>query len=302
MEHSLSISTAASERSQDSLSSPISFMSSTPLMAKQPLRLSPLRKKREMRVEGHRGAGLLEPENSLKAFQRAIDLGIDGVELDVWLSKDGIPIVIHGIEDDGGRVHFNDRTLNNFAYELHSHTLKDLILTTGEPIPTLEEVLLLCKDKIHVNIEIKEENDRVIKPTLELVMRHDMLNQVTFSSFKHKHKTGLELARKELACEQSVEFGFLVWVIPDFAEYIDMAAKGDCLSIDVGLLLKHEEFILAEIAKAKAKEMKIKFYFGFEQEETDEIYKRLEDLKVDTLIVNHPHKSMAYLTEAGIVF
>ena len=100
MEHSLSISTAASERSQDSLFSPISFASSTPLIAK-PLKLvnfyphlylltlkkSPLRKKREMRVEGHRGAGLLEPENSLKAFQRAIDLEIDGVELDVLLQS-----------------------------------------------------------------------------------------------------------------------------------------------------------------------------------------------------------------------
>ena len=163
-------------------------------------------------------------------------------------------------------------------------------------------MLLLCKDKIHVNIEIKEENDRVVKPTLELVMRLSMLNQVSFSSFIHKHKAGLELARKELSCEQNLEFGFLVWLVPDFAEYINTASKGDALSIDVALLLSNEEFVLGEIAKAKAKEMKIKFYFGFDQEETDDIYKRLEDLKVDTLIVNHPNKSMTYLAEADVVF
>ena len=39
-----------------------------------------------MRVEGHRGAGLMEPENTMKAFLKAIELGMDGVELDVIIS------------------------------------------------------------------------------------------------------------------------------------------------------------------------------------------------------------------------
>ena len=44
-------------------------------------------KKHPMRIEGHRGAGHLEPENSLKAFNKAIELGIDGVEFDVRLCE-----------------------------------------------------------------------------------------------------------------------------------------------------------------------------------------------------------------------
>ena len=47
-------------------------------------------------IEGHRGVNKEFPENTLRAFQNALDNEIDGVELDVWLSKDNIPVVVHG--------------------------------------------------------------------------------------------------------------------------------------------------------------------------------------------------------------
>lgn len=148
-----------------------------------------------------------------------------------------------------------------------------------------------------MNIELKEETVRVIKPTVELVVRMNMLDQVCFSSFVHGHKQNLEAVRKELNIERPLEFGFLVWQLEDFVEYPSQAVKGDTLNIDIELLLKHETFILSEIAKAKEREMRVKFYFGFDQEETKEIYSRLEELKVDTVIINHPLKSLTFLTE-----
>lgn len=48
-------------------------------------------------VEGHRGS-VIEPENTLIAFQNAIKLGCESIELDIWLSKDKIPVVIHGTD------------------------------------------------------------------------------------------------------------------------------------------------------------------------------------------------------------
>ena len=45
---------------------------------------SPIRTRKGLKFEGHRGAGLLEAENTLRAFKRAIDLDLDGVELDVY--------------------------------------------------------------------------------------------------------------------------------------------------------------------------------------------------------------------------
>lgn len=178
--------------------------------------------------------------------------------------------------------------------------MKNWRLPNDELIPTLEEVLLMAKDKINVNIEFKEETQRVVKPTVEMVIKLGMLNQVCFSSFMHKHKTWLEEVRLELNIPHPLEFGFLVWQLQDFGDLLtNTATSTDTLNIDIDLLDKHEAFILQEMIKAQEKQMKIKFYFAFEKEENDEVYKRLEDLKVDTAIINHPLKSTSYLRTKG---
>lgn len=287
---SLTISTNPSDTSCEDLPSPLFTLEA---FSPKPYAKPTTGRRTPIKIEGHRGAGLLEPENTLKAFQRAIDLEIDGVELDVWLSKDGIPIVVHGTED--GLVHFKDTSLTTMVVNVHSKDLKDWKLPNDETIPTLEEVLLLCKGKIKVNIELKEENERIVKPTLGLVIKMDMLDQVVFSSFLHTHKDKLEEVKRELNVANNLEFGFLVWQLQDFSQYVHKAMSGDCLSIDIELLMKHEAFILEEISKAREKQMKIKFYFGFEIDENDTVYRKLEDLKVDTLIINHPLKTLDFV-------
>jgi len=291
----LSIYTAstASDKSAQEPFSPALFPESNLINAKNIT--SPLRKKGGMRFEGHRGAGLLEPENSLKAFQRGIDLDLDGIELDTFLSADGVPLVIHGTDD--GIAEFKDSSLNIHVNKLHSKELKNMILPNGECIPTLEEVLLLAKNKVCVNIELKEESNKIIRPVLELLIKLDMWDQIIFSSFLHSHKTWLEEGKKELNITQTLEFGFLVWELKDFKEYLDLAVKGDTLNIDIELLQNHEAFILEEMAKAKAKGLRIKYYFGFKIEENNEVYKRLEDLEVDTCIINQPLIRNAYLSQ-----
>jgi len=289
---SISTATTASDKSTDSVFSPGFFPGSNLILAKS--NMSPIKKNGGMRFEGHRGAGLLEPENSLKAFQRGIDLDLDGIELDVWISVDGVPIIVHGTDE--GVVKFKDSTLDIHVNKIHSKDLKVWELLSGEWIPTLEEVLLLAKNKTKVNIELKEETNKVIRPVLELIAKLDMFDQICFSSFLHSHKTWLEEGKKELDIKENLEFGFLVWQLQDFKEYISLATKGDSLNIDIELLMKHEAFIMEEMDKAREKELKIKYYFGFEIEESNEIYKRLEDLKVDTCIINHPLKSHTYLT------
>ena len=111
---------------------------------------------------GCRGAGY-PPENSLSAFQAAIDCGAGGIELDVRLSKDGVPVIFH------------DNTLDRLtgtAGELSAFNLADLkklrlLNLSGRPsrqsIPTLEEVLDLvdrCRQAspFVVNIELKDLN------------------------------------------------------------------------------------------------------------------------------------------------
>jgi len=291
----LSVSTAstASDKSVDSVLSPGLFSTSNLIPAKS--NFSPLRKKGGMRFEGHRGAGLLEPENTLKAFQRAIELDMDGVELDVWLSADSVPIIVHGT--DAGIVKFKDSTFDVHVNKLHTKDIKNWELETGGFIPTLEEVLLLCKNRMRVNIELKEDDNKSIKPILELLTRLQMFDQIVFSSFNHAQKSFLEEGKRELGLKQNLEFGFLVWQLQEFNEYLALCNKGDTLNIDIELLLKHEAFILDEITKAKERELRIKFYFGFEITENNEIYKRLEDLKVDTCIINQPLIRAGFLSQ-----
>ena len=102
-----------------------------------------------MSIYGHRGASAEQPENTLAAFRRAIELGVAGVELDVHLSADGVPVVIHD--------ETVDRTTNGSG-AVSDHTvdqLRTLDAGRGEYVPALAEVLTLFGPEQHVNIEIK---------------------------------------------------------------------------------------------------------------------------------------------------
>jgi len=141
-------------------------------------------------VIAHRGFSGGAPENTLAAFKKAIDLGVDMIELDVLLSKDGQIVVIH---DDtlnrttNGKGRVTDYTLD----ELKQLDAGSWFGTqfSGEKIPTLKEVLELTRGKMFLNIELKKGDlgrytmmdltDR----SLQEVEKTGMLNQVIFASF-----------------------------------------------------------------------------------------------------------------------
>ena len=97
---------------------------------------------------GHRGAGY-EPENTLKAFQKALDLNADGIELDVHLSADGYLIVIHDETID--RTTNGKGLVNTFSLS----ELKSFLIDDQYQIPTLNAVFDLVDKKCLINIELK---------------------------------------------------------------------------------------------------------------------------------------------------
>ena len=110
---------------------------------------------------GHRGASGYEPENTLIAFQKAIDFNADGIELDVHLSSDGELVVIHD--------ETIDRTTNGKG-EVNKLSLKELksfLINNSQEIQTLIEVLDLVNDLCFVNIELKGIG--TAKPVLDLI-------------------------------------------------------------------------------------------------------------------------------------
>lgn len=102
---------------------------------------------------GHRGAKGYVAENTLASFQKAIDLSVDGIELDVYLCQTGEVVVIH------------DETIDRTT--LHTGFVKDFSAAELEilGIPTLEAVLELIDRKCFINVEIKayETADKVVE-------------------------------------------------------------------------------------------------------------------------------------------
>jgi glycerophosphoryl diester phosphodiesterase len=134
----------------------------------------------------HRGARKQAPENTLPAFKRAAELGADGIELDVHLSLDGTPVVLHD-----RRV---DKTTDG-AGDVEGKSLAELCrldagawfspLFAGTRIPTLEEVFEEVGQQLLVNIELKDggRGGRLSANVVDVVRRAGMAQRVMFSSF-----------------------------------------------------------------------------------------------------------------------
>ena len=102
-----------------------------------------------MQIYAHRGASAIHPENTLRAFRHALAIGVDGIELDVHATADGIPVVIHD--------RAVERTTDGAGYvdEMPLARLATFDAGDGERVPTLADVLALVGDAAHLDIEIK---------------------------------------------------------------------------------------------------------------------------------------------------
>ena len=138
-------------------------------------------------IIAHRGASAAAPQNTLAAFRRALELGADGVELDVHLSADGVPVVMHNFAvdettDGTGRV--TDKTLAELK-ELDAGS-KFAPRFAGEHIPTLAEVFQALEGKLLVNVELIDFSPQGVgleAPVAEVVRQCNMENKALFSSF-----------------------------------------------------------------------------------------------------------------------
>jgi len=243
-----------------------------------------------MRIEGHRGAGDLEAENTERAFKRAIELGIDGVEIDVWLTKDQVPVVVHG--SLSGKADFEDgrQKIGLVTFE----ELKRLRLQNGERILSLAEVLDLCRDKISTNIEFKEPNEAVIEIVLPLIKERNMFEQVRFSAFHHYMRKKLISELEKLDVKVPVSFGFLSNVYAPRFPAVEDTVPGDAINVDVRYLRSKREECVEEIKKAHENSLKVIVWYPLYYIERSKHYDDFAELGVDTIITNNPMKLIEY--------
>lgn len=125
-------------------------------------------------VVAHRGAHDGPPENTLAAYQRAIDLGCDFVEIDIRATKDGHLVSVHNATIDAYTKGATGAVRNFTLAELKALDIGSRIGPewANERIPTVEEVFTLCAGKIGIYLDVKEPS--VIPALLKLVREHGM--------------------------------------------------------------------------------------------------------------------------------
>lgn len=175
-------------------------------------------------VYGHRGASGYAPENTLEAFRLAMDMGADGFELDVHMSKDGELVVIHDESVDrttDGTGLIKDLTLAQLkALDASNHMEK----YRGAKIPTLSEVYDLIRDTNHiVNVEIK--TDECFYPGMEekclaLAKEKGVEERILYSSFNHH--TLLKMRTLKLDARLGMLFGDILLKPWEYAKQLNV--------------------------------------------------------------------------------
>lgn len=138
-------------------------------------------------IFAHRGASAAAPANTLAAFRLAAEMGADGIELDVHLSRDGEAVVIHDFTVDrttDGRGAVREMTLVQLQ-ELDAGSRFDPTFA-GERIPTLQEVFDAIGHRLLVNVELKSLPGRsrgLEAEVVRLIEDNNLAHRVIVSSF-----------------------------------------------------------------------------------------------------------------------
>ncbi|MDD6428403.1 MAG: glycerophosphodiester phosphodiesterase family protein [Lachnospiraceae bacterium] len=199
---------------------------------------------RDTMIMAHRGDSADAPENTIPAFRKAIENGADAAELDVQLTRDGTVIVLHdpslkrtaGLDKKVWQVTYDQiKDLDNGSFYSDTYQFTR--------IPTLDQVLKVCKGKLYLNIEIKRtgHDSGIVEKTLEIIEANQYENDCDITSFDYATLSqvkrlnpkiytvytttvgGGALARLKDANAFSVDSNF---VTPGFVQYMKKKNKG----------------------------------------------------------------------------
>nr|WP_206205885.1 glycerophosphodiester phosphodiesterase family protein [Thermococcus sp. Bubb.Bath] len=238
-------------------------------------------------VLGHRGYSAKYPENTLLAFRKAIEAGADGVELDVWLTKDGEVVVIH--DDSVDRVSSGTGKVKEMTLE----ELKSLDFGNGEKILTLEEVFKALPDAI-INVELKDID--AVKKTAELIKANNP-ERILVSSFN------IDALREYRKYDAETKLGILIEKEETLAQLPQLIAELKPWSlnppIDAMAILGVEKTVGA-LQMAKGAGLRIVLWpLNEELYYANDNLVRLGGL-FDVLIVNDVERMISYLRGLGL--
>ncbi len=186
----------------------------------------------ETKVMAHRGASTEAPENTMAAFQKAIDDMADYIELDVQLTNNGEVIVMH--DSNAYRTTGVDANIVNMTYK----EVKTLDAGSwfsdeyvGENVPSLKEVLELTQGKIKLNIELKpaDNGTALAKNTVRLIEKYNMVNDCVITSFSESALKAVKTYNQE------IKVGYILSAA--YGDFYDMK-NVDFFSVNAAFLSK----------------------------------------------------------------
>lgn len=236
------------------------------------------KKARTTKIWAHRGSSGFAPENTMPAFEVAKELDVDGIELDVQMTKDGELVVIHDEtinRTSDGKGYVKDFTLEQLRKFNFAKNKPGFGFVT---IPTLREVYELFQDTDYViNVELKTSvipydlEEKVHELTVEMGME----DRVIYSSFGHASV----LKMQRYVTKEQTAFLFC-------DGWLDVASYG----AGHGVAAMHPDMTYLELEKMvrECHEMGMKVHVWTVNEEEDALL--LRDMGVDAIITNHPGK------------
>ena len=216
----------------------------------------------------------------MAAFDLALQMDASHLELDVHLTRDDYPVIIH---DDT-----LDRTTNGTG-PVADQTLAALQTLdagtwfgkafAGARIPTLAEVLIRYQGRAHLHIELKGHTAHLPQRTVDLVRAHDMVQHVTFTSFQHTHLQTMRAYAPELPT------GWLVGEISD-------AVIAQAHALGCTQLCPHAPLVTPEVVqRLHAEGFRVRAW-GVANEA---LMRQVVEAGADGMTVNFPDKLLAYM-------
>ena len=222
-------------------------------------------------VIGHRGAMGHETENTLASVQKALDLGVDMIEIDVFKIQSGEIVVFHDervdrLANSGGNIE-----------EYNIVQLRQLILDGGHKIPMLQSVLKLIDNKAALNIELKGDNtaDKVNHIVNYYIEKEGWSpDNILISSFKWDELRDMRNLNKDIKIAVLTE--------EDPLEAIEVAKELNAVAINPNFRTLTKE----NTAKIQSEGLKV---YTWTVNEPEDIQKMVE-FGVDGIITNYPER------------
>ena len=237
-------------------------------------------------IEAHRGVNREIFENTKESILLSMKYGLDSFETDCWLSKDNVLVLVHGgyIGDYSGFYNSNYMVVNSSWDELSKARTK----RGNYPLPRLEDIMKLTKNKIFMNLEIKDWRvDQVFPKIIELLEKYDYFDQIAISSFNHRYYQKIVEFNQNNTYGKKLSFGFLYGGGSNSHNYPYNLGNNT-----LNLLWTKINKRVCDKAHANGMAVFAWFYMGVD--ETDQILRQLFDSGIDILCTNDPRKAKKF--------